>query len=355
MTEIPLDLTVIISSYNTRELLRNCLKSVYQHTSGITFEVLCIDDNSSDGSADMVADNFPQAVLIRNTVNQLYARNHNLGMRRSRARYVCHLDSDTLLIGNALQSLVEFMDEHPDAAACGPKLLNLDGTVQHCIRRFPGAGIFLLQAISWHKLFPASRLMNRYYATDIDYSKAQPVESIGTTAYFVRRSTWEQAGMLDERFRLAVVDLAYNYMLNRKGCKVYYSPCAEVVHFGGQSINQNTLVSLRDQRRALIAFSEHYHYFGKNRLVKLLVRCAVAARYCLKVLEYYLSSDKRLIKGPGAPSKEQAAKAALMQHSERELAADLTLAPISGRPPERVAGVVPKIRDAMEHASSSND
>jgi GT2 family glycosyltransferase len=309
-----LDLTVIISNYNTRELLRNCLDSIYQHTSGLTFEVVCIDDNSSDGSADMVDKNFPQVVLVGNTVNHLYARNHNLGMRMSRGRYVCHLDSDTLLIGNALQWLVEFMDEHPDVAACGPKLLNPDGTVQHCIRRFPGAGIFLLQAINWHKLFPASRIMNRYYATDIDYSTAQQVESIGTTAYVVRRSTWEQAGMLDERFRLAVVDLAYNYMLNRKGYKVYYTPCAEVVHFGGQSVNQNTLVALRDQRRALIAFSEHYDYFGKGRLIKLLVRFAVSARYCLKVLEYYLSSDKRLIKGPGAPSREQAVLTAQAQN-----------------------------------------
>ena len=314
----PLDLTVIISNYNTRELLRNCLRSIYQHTSGITFEVICVDDNSSDGSADMVARSFPQVTLVRNTVNQLYARSHNLGMRMSQARYVCHMDSDALLIGNAFQSLVEFMDEHPDAAACGPKLLNPDGTVQHCIRRFPGAGIFLLQAISWHKLFPGSRLMNRYYATDVDYSRAQPVESIGTTAYVVRRSTWEQVGMLDERFRLAVVDLSYNYMLNQQGHKVYYTPCAEVVHFGGQSVNQNTLVSLRDQRQALIDFSEYYDYFGEGRLMKLLVRVAVWARYHLKVLEYYLSSDKRLIKGPGAPSKEQAEQAALIARGQSD-------------------------------------
>ena len=311
-----LDLTVIISNYNTRELLRNCLKSIYQHTRGVTFEVICVDDNSSDGSADMVAESFPQVILVRNMVNQLYAKNQNLGMRMSRARYACLLDSDTVLTGNAFQALTQFMDEHPEAAACGPKLLNLDGTVQHCVRRFPGAGIFLLQAINWHKLFPASRLMNRYYATDVDYSRGQPVESIGTSAYFIRRSTWEQAGMLDERFRLALVDLAYNYMLNRKGYKVYYTPCAEVVHFSGQSVNQNTLGSLRDQRRALIDFSEHYDYFGEGRLMKLLVRFAVLARYCLKVLEYHLSSDKRLIKGPGAPRREVAARVAVMRKSD---------------------------------------
>jgi GT2 family glycosyltransferase len=316
MTGTPLDLTVIISAYNTRSLLRNCLDSIYHYTKGITFEVICIDDNSSDGSADMVAERFSQVILLRNTVNQLYAKNQNRGMRMSRARYACLLDSDTVLTGNAFQALVQFMDEHPDAAACGPKLLNLDGSVQHCIRRFAGAGVFFLQAINWHKLFPASRVMNRYYATDTDYSKAQPVESIGTSAYVIRRSTWEQAGMLDEHFRLALVDLAYNYMLSRKGMKVYYTPCAEVVHLGSQSVNQNVLGSLRDQRDALMFFSETYDYFGRGAFTKLAVRLAVILRYYLKVLEYHLSSDKRLIKGPGAPGQEVAAQAALIRKSE---------------------------------------
>jgi hypothetical protein len=316
MTEALLDITVIISSYNTRGLLRNCIQSIYRHTQGISFEIICVDDNSSDGSAEMVAESFPEVILVRNQVNQLYAKNQNLGMRMSRARYACLLDSDTVLTGNAFKALVQFMDEHPEAAVCGPKLLNLDGSIQHCVRGFPGAGVFVLQAINWHKLFPGSRLMNRYYNTDFDYSKAQPVDSIGTSAYVIRRSTWENAGMLDERFRLALVDLAYNYMLRQKGYKVYYTPCAEVIHLGSQSINQNALASLRDQRRALIEFSEAYDYFGKSAVTKALVRIAVVLRYWVKVLEYYFSSDKRVIKGPGAPSREQAARAALLRNSE---------------------------------------
>ena len=322
MSEIPLDLTITISNYNTRNLLRNCIESIYRYTSGITFEIICIDDNSTDGSAEMVAERFPKVILVRNTANQLYARNQNLGMRMSRARYACLLDSDTILTGNVFQAMVQFMDEHPEAATCGPKLLNLDGTVQHNIRRFPGAGVLLLQAINWHKLFPKSRVMNRYYATDVDYSKAQRVESIGTSAYFIRRSTWEQAGMLDERFRLAVADLAYNYMLNQKRLKVYYTPCGQVIHLGSQSVNQDVLSSLRDQRCALVQFSEAYDYFGTSRLTKLVVRFAVMVRYYFKVLEYHLSSDKRLIKGPGAPRREVAARVAMMQQSETSAAAD---------------------------------
>ncbi|HUI83600.1 MAG TPA: NAD-dependent epimerase/dehydratase family protein [Candidatus Binatia bacterium] len=307
------DLSVIIASYNTCALLRQCLQSIYQHTTGISFEVICLDDNSPDGSAEMVAANFPEVRLVRNTVNRFYAQNNNLGMRMSRGRYACLLNGDTVLTGNAFQALVRFMDEHPDVAACGPRLLNVDGTVQHCVRSFAGPGVFFLQALNWHKLFPKSRLVDRYYNTSFDYSRAQQVDSIGTTAYMIRRSTWEEAGMLDERFRLAVVDLAYNYMLKHKGCKVYYTPCAEIIHLGSQSINQNALASLRDQRRALVQFSDAYDYFGSGAAAKLLVRVAVGLRYYSKVLGYYLGSDKRVIKGPGAPRREQARRAALLR------------------------------------------
>ncbi len=299
----PFDLTVIIPSYNTRGLLHDCISSIYEHTRGIAFELICIDDNSEDGSADMVAETFPEVILIRNQANHGYVRNTNLGMRMSRGRYGCHLNSDTLLISNAFQALVRYMDKNPQVAACGPKLLNPDRSVQHCIRHFPGPSTFLLQALNWHKLFPRSRRTDRYYATDFDYSRPQPVDSIGTTAYVIRRSTWENAGMLDERFRLFVSDLAYNFMLKQKGYAVYYTPCAEVVHFGSQSVNQTPQSSLRELHDALIAFNEAYNYFGTSRASKFLVRIAVKARDYGKRAEFYLSSDKRVIKGPGAPPK----------------------------------------------------
>ena len=219
MTTLPLDLTVVIPNYNTRELLRNCLDSVYRYTEGISFEVICVDGNSPDGSADMVAKGFPEVTVIRNESNESYARSVNKGIRMARGRYACLLDSDTLLIQNAFEPLVRFMDENPEVAVCGPQLLNPDGSVQHHIRGFANLSVFILQTLNWHKLFPKSKLMNRYYNTDFDYGKTQPVQSIGTSAYVIRRSTWEAVGLLDERFRWAMPDLSYNYTLHRQGYK----------------------------------------------------------------------------------------------------------------------------------------
>jgi GT2 family glycosyltransferase len=296
-----LDLTIIIPSYNTKDLLRGCLQSIYELTRGIAFEIICVDDNSPDSSADMVAAEFPEVILVRNKINQYYAKNNNLGMKMSKARYACLLNSDTRLIGNAFKQLIDFMNTHPEAAACGPKLLNPDMTVQSCIRNFAGLGTMILQGLGFNRLFPGGVVAREYYASDFDYSKEQFVDSIGTTAYVIRRSTWESAGVLDERFPHFQVDIAYNLMLKRKGLHIYYTPCAEVVHYGGQSINQLAQKKIIELHRALADFNDHYDYFGASWTLKKLVRAALLARCVLKMIEFHIGSDKRVIKGPGAP------------------------------------------------------
>lgn len=313
--ELMLDLTIIIPNYNTLGLLRKCLTSIFRYTTGISFEVIVIDDNSSDGSANMVAAEFPQVRLVRNNVNMMYAKNNNLGMEMSGARYACLLNSDTEIYSNAFKSLVDFMDSHPDAAACGPKLLNPDGSIQHCVRTFANLPMMILQGLNWHKIFPNGAVSKTYYAQTFDYSKEQLAEFIGTTAFVIRRSTWEQDGMLDELFPLYQVDLAYCYMLMQKGRKLYYTPSAEVVHYGSQTVNQHAKKGLKQQHQGFIDFSDHYNYFGSSPITKGLVRWAVGIRYGIKLMELRFSRDKRVIKGPGAPKLEDAQRAATQNKS----------------------------------------
>lgn len=294
-----LDLTIIVPNYNTKAMLRQCLQSIYTHTSGITFEIICVDDNSTDGSADMVAEEFPSARLVRNTVGLMYAKNNNLGLQMSQGRYACLLNSDTAITANAFAALVDFMDEHPDAAACTPKLLNPDGTIQSSVRRFPGVGVLILQGLNWHRLFPRGKVAKDYYASNLDHDKAQLIEAVGSTALVLRRSTWESAGLLDERFPLYQVDLAYCYMLLQNGYRLYYTPSAEIIHYGSQSANQIPLRMLRLVHKGFQDFNVHYDYFGKNQFTKMIVSFAIMVRYWIKLGEYHLSSDKRVIKGPG--------------------------------------------------------
>ena len=154
-----------------------------------------------------------------------------------------------------------------------------------------------------HKIFPNGHVAREYYASNFDYTKPQAVDSIGTTAYTIRRSTWEQAGMLDERLPHFQVDIAYNLMLKRKGYKIFFTPCAEVIHYGGQSINQMAKKKIRELHGALADFNDYYDYFGSNWFLKKCVRMALQVRCLIKVAEYDLGRDKRVIKGPGAPSR----------------------------------------------------
>jgi len=293
------DLSVIVASYNTKDLLNECLKSIYDTTKEITFEVIVVDDCSTDGSAEMVSTDFPQARLIRNATNLRYAKTNNVGLTAAQGRYGLLLNSDVVVESGAFDTLVRFMDEHPDAAAAGPKLMNPDGTVQHCIRSFPSLVAMLFQSLSLHKIWPNNPITDRYYNTDFDYSRVQTVQSIGTTAFIIRRSTWETFGMLDERLTLAFVDLAYCHALGQRKQNIYYVPDAVVLHYSGQSINQNGLKEIRLLHRELRKFYDYYMAAQHNPLSRRMIRAGIWLRERVKVLEYELTGDKRVFSTPG--------------------------------------------------------
>lgn len=295
------DLSIIIASYNTLKLTKGCLQSIYDNTHGITFEVIVMDDCSKDGSPEMVEREFPQARLIRNPVNLRYAKTNNAGLKVALGRYGLLLNSDTEVVGDAFTTLVHFMDDHPAAAAAGPKLINPDGSIQHCIRGFPGLGPMIAQSLNMHSWWPSNPWTDQYYNTNFDYERVQPAASIGTTAFIIRRSTWETYGMLDERFSWSMVDLAYCYMLGQNHQKIYYVPDAVVLHYGSSSVNQSSLKEIYGTHTALRQFYDLYYAPNDALATRLLMRSAIVARQYFKVLEYHFSSDKRVIKGPGAP------------------------------------------------------
>lgn len=299
---IQVDLTVIIASYNTLGLLKSCIQSIYDTTTEIVFEVIVVDDCSTDGSSEMVENLFPQVRLIRNQVNMRYAKTNNAGLRAANGRYGLLLNSDTVIQPGAFKTLVDFMDSHPDAAAAGPKLINPDGTVQHCIRSFPSVLPMLFQSLNLHKIWPGNPITEKYYNTKFEYDSPKTVQSIGTTSFIIRRETWEQFGMLDERFTLAFVDLAYCHNLWKNQAPIYIVPDAVVMHYGSQSINQLGENEITRSHQALAEFYEICFASNHSKITQFLVRRAIRLRQFMKIWEYRLSRDKRIITGPGAPS-----------------------------------------------------
>ena len=232
------DLSIAIPSWNTRELLRQCLESVRRSSSGLSVETIVVDNASSDGSADMVAAEYPQAKLIRNRTNVGFAAACNLAFKLSSGRHFLLLNTDTILLDQALKSLVDFMDAHPGVGAAGCRLLNRDGTLQRSCSCFPSLLTELLDALYLSKLFPKSRLFGKYSMTYWDFDEVREVDFVGGSCLIVRREAISQVGLLDESFFMYTEEADWCYRLRQHGWLVYYYPGARAIHLGGESAQQ---------------------------------------------------------------------------------------------------------------------
>ncbi|HID63003.1 MAG TPA: glycosyltransferase family 2 protein [Anaerolineae bacterium] len=240
-----LDLSVIIVSWNTRDLLRDCLRSLQAHKPNPA-EVIVIDNASSDGSPDMVAREFPDVRLIRNTKNVGFARANNQGIKVSHGQYIALLNSDIRTTAGALKTLVAFMAETPAAGACGPCLLQPDGHPQPYAFGKDPTLLYLLHRGLQQVLF-------RRYLHDWATDAVQEVDWISGACLMVRREVIDQVGLLDEHFFMYFEDNDWCLRIRKAGWKVYYNPHAEIIHLGGQSLVQNPA--------AQEAYYQSLHYF----------------------------------------------------------------------------------------------
>jgi len=226
------ELSIVITSWNVAPLLANCLRSIPTGADGLDYQVTVVDNASADGSAEMVARDFPEVQLIRNTENVGFGKANNQGIRVGQGRYVLLLNSDTVVPEGALAQLVSFMDQHPDAGACGPRLIRPNGTPQpYAFGGDPTLGYLLARGLN--------QLLFRRYLHDWVTDIVQEVDWVSGACLLVRRQAIEQVGMLDENIFMYFEDNDWCLRIRKAGWKVYYNPLVSIVHLGGQSLAQN--------------------------------------------------------------------------------------------------------------------
>lgn len=271
------DLAIVIVNYNVCVLLRDCLKSVHAST-GVTFEVCVVDNASPDGSADMVAREFPQVHLIRNTQNMGYAAANNLGLKyfgfshqpsaisnenSELPRYALLLNPDTVVPPDAFAQMIQLMDAHPDFGVSGPKLVRLDGSLDlACRRGFPTVEVSFWRLTKLSKLFPRSQRFGRYNMTYLDPDQAAEIDAVVGAFMLVRREAIAQAGLLDEIFWMYGEDLDWAYRIKQCGWRVYYYPQVVVTHVKRASSGQDNAGAAKAKYefdRAMWLFY-HKHY-----------------------------------------------------------------------------------------------
>ncbi len=265
-----LDLGIVIVNYNVRDLLRDCLASVFDSRGDLTYAVCVVDNGSQDGSADMVEEEFPEVRLIR-AENRGYAAGNNVGLRvfgfsdeghragsderetgapaptgsskppSSRPRYALLLNADTVLPPSALADMLAFMEAHPQAGAAGPRLVRADGSLDRaCRRSFPTPEVACYRLSGLSRLFPRSERFGRYNLTYLSPDVTTEVDSVVGAFMLIRGEALAQAGLLDEQFFMYAEDLDLCYRIKQLGWHVWYNAGVTVLHYKGQSSRQRS-------------------------------------------------------------------------------------------------------------------
>lgn len=229
-------LSIIIVSWNVRDLLRKCLASVYRETQ-VPFEVLVVDNASQDGSADLVAREFPQAKLIRNAKNLGFARANNQCLKLARGEYVIFLNDDTEIKSSALDTMVEFLDHHPEAGIVGARLLNSDGTLQRgTARQFPSFKILATMLLGWHSFLLDRPWLRHYYLLGEKFERDTEVDQVMGASLMTRQVLLKRLGSFSEEFWIwfEEVDLCQRY--RAAGHKIFVIRAAEILHHQGEKL-----------------------------------------------------------------------------------------------------------------------
>jgi len=263
-------LSICIVNWNTSGLLVECLRSI--HSSVLPLEVILVDNASADFDPDVIIREFPNVLLIRNERNEGYAHANNQAIARASGEHVLLLNPDTALHEGALDALVRFMDEHPDAGAAGCKLVRPDGTVDRSCRSFPTPLAVAFEYLGLSRLFPKSRFFGRYRMTWLNYDETVEVDQPMASCLIARREVFSQVGPFDEELPIFFNDVDWCFRAKQAGWKIYFTPNAIVTHHGGASTKQVKREMIEESHRSLVRYYDKHYRGLANLSARLMVR-----------------------------------------------------------------------------------
>lgn len=230
-----MDLSIIIVNWNSREYLRQCIASILAETHGIEYEIVVIDNASFDGSGEMLRECYPQVRFIQGEKNLGFAKANNAAFHQSKGRHVLFLNPDTVLVGPAVNTMLDYLRRLPNAGAVGCKLLNADKTVQtSCIQPFPTILNQILDSEVLRAIWPTSSLWGNAPLFG-GRNGPEEVDAISGACVTLKRSVFERVGFFSEDYFMYTEDIDLSHKIHGQGYRNYYVPDATIVHYGGGS------------------------------------------------------------------------------------------------------------------------
>ena len=265
-------LSIIIVNWNTRDLLRQCLASVGAYPPRCDFELLVVDNGSTDGSARMVREQFPHARLIENATNVGFARANNQAIGESAGAHVLLLNSDTIVQPDALSQLVAFMDAHPRAGIVGAALQNADGSPQWCFGRFPTMLSETMFAWGLNARWPFARWFGQ---PSLTADVAQPADWVLGAALLIRRATLQQVGLLDEDYFMYSEEIDWAYRVKKCGWQNFVVRAAPIIHLGQQSSQRVAAPMKAELFLSKIKYFRKHHGPGAAALLQMMFAASI--------------------------------------------------------------------------------
>jgi GT2 family glycosyltransferase len=274
LSETAVDLSIIIVSWNVQELLQGCLASIEAGKGALLLETIVVDSGSADGSPEMVKAQFPWVRLIARQDNVGFPMGNNIGLAEANGRYLLLLNPDTEIVGDALSTMVAYLEANPDVGVVGGQLLNPDGTVRSSRRRFPTTATAFFES-TWLQPFAPKSVLRRYYAEDIGDEETADVDWVKGACLMTRRTILEQVGPLDADYFMYSEELDWCRRIKTAGWRVVYLPQAKIIHFEGKSSEQAVTARHINFQRAKLRYFRKYH----GMMVTLALRIFLLLNY----------------------------------------------------------------------------
>lgn len=284
------DLSIVIVSYNSKDLLRNCLFSIFKNIQNIELEVIVVDNNSSDGTKEMLVKEFPHVHLILNEKNLGFAEANNLGIKAATGKYVFLLNPDTLVLEGDFRKLIDFLKEHSEIGIIGPKVLNSDFSLQRqCKRGWPTFWNSVCYVSGLWKIFNKTQWQKKvfggYFLLEKDDNEMSEVDQISGAAMIIRREVFEKIGFLDSSYFLYWEDSDFCYRTQKGGFKVFYYPYIKILHYGGRGGTEKTpFKNLWYFHRNLFIFYRKYLAPKTFFLINLMYYLLIFIIFCKKLV-----------------------------------------------------------------------
>lgn len=277
-------LAVIIVNYNVKYFLEQAIKSVLQSSCDFEYEVYVVDNNSADGSVEMVRSRFPEVKLIANKDNTGFSKANNQAIRDTKAEFVLLLNPDTIIQEDTLCKVVKFMDAHPEAGALGVTMIDGKGHfLPESKRGFPSPEVAFFKMSGLSSIFPKSKLFGRYHLGFLDKEKTHKVDVLSGAFMLLRKKVLDQIGLLDEDYFMYGEDIDMSYRIKKAGYENYYFADTSIIHFKGESTKKGSLNYVRVFYQAMIIFARKHITGGKDGLYTYLLQAAIYIRAIMAV------------------------------------------------------------------------